>query len=148
IRCRGERKKERDTQQTKAQGQLAGFRLCVCGDSHRCPSFPSRSLGFRNDLRWRQLLEPLRGPSIRACFLMGVLRDAQLPWGATMCKFSTKERKTGGELFFDQGPLPASPLWCRVSFETGVKEDKKRATPRQPFVQLPTSAVPDLPSIL
>src|SRR5262249_27018192 len=54
-------------------------------------------------------------PSIRACFLMGVLRDAQLPWGATMCQFSTKERKTGQKFSYEQGPLPASPLWCRVS---------------------------------
>ena len=53
IRCHRECKKEHDTYQTKAKLACHWLRgMCLCNSSHRNPSFPSRSVGFRNDLRW------------------------------------------------------------------------------------------------
>src|SRR5262249_38034707 len=106
-----EHKEERDTQQAKTQRQLAGCGLlCVCGVSHRC-----RLSRPKPGLQERFAMESAAGaalrPSIRACFLMGVLRDARLgECGATMCQFSTKEGKTTGKLNYEQGPCPASLL--------------------------------------
>ena len=113
IRAYGERKDEGDTQQTKANRQLAGFRLrrlCLKNVSHRYPSFPSGSAELLETIAMESAAHAASWPGHSRMPSHGRSRDARLAKGRNHVPvlFATKERKTEARKYkSEHGPLPA-----------------------------------------